>query len=189
MIEKQFLLNKLVDNNIKGLIYKVLDSPIERGNYKVQNSECLNYLELRDGDNKILLDDLAHYITEFTPELLDKEFTSILIGGLGLGIIPLAVQNFCTTVDVIENSTDIIEINTELDVLNSNVSVIEGDIFTFQPTKTYDVIVMDIWYRPTTVEEVETLNSIYLPFVNEGGFLYYPINTTSKEEHTVIVNK
>jgi hypothetical protein len=181
MINKQSLLDKLQDGQIEGIMDKVLDNPIERGLFTVQNNSQLNYLELHGPEGE-LVNDLASYITEFTPELLDREFTSVLVGGLGLGVIPFVLQDFCTTVDVVENSTDIIEISTELGLLNSDVNIIEGDIFTFQPTQTYDIVVMDIWYRPTTVEEVETLNFIYLPFVNEGGFIYYPINATSKEQ-------
>jgi hypothetical protein len=53
----------------------------------------------------------------------------------------------------------------------------------------YDVIVMDIWYEPITIDTIDTLNSIYFPFLNEGGFLYYPINATSKKELPVIIKK
>ncbi len=188
MINKQNLLVKLEDNKIEGILGKILEKPLTVGNYTIKNNSQLNYLELHNVEGE-LVSDLASYITEFTPELLDKEFDSILVGGLGLGIIPYVVQDFCTTIDVVEINPNIIGINQELSVLNSKVNVMEGDIFTFQPTKTYDVIIMDIWYRPISEEMIETLNSIYFPFLNEGGFIYYPINATSKEEHTVIVNK
>lgn len=189
MINKQLLLEKLEDNKIEGILSKKLDTPLVEGTSRIEYNKLLNCLELYGEENKVLLNDIAHYITEFTPELLDKEFDSILIGGLGLGIIPFVVQNFCSTIDIIESNLDIINLNQQLNVLNSKVNIIEGDIFTFQPAKTYDVIVMDIWYRPISEEMVGTLNSIYLPFLNEGGFLYYPINATSKLSATIIMNK
>ena len=189
MINTQLLLSKLEDNNLQGIIGKVLESPLQSGTSKIEYNPAYNCLELYGVDNKVLVDDIPNYILGFTPELLDKQFNSILIGGLGLGIIPFVVQDFCTTVDIIEINTDIINVNQQLNVLDSKINIIEGDIFNFQPTKTYDVIVLDIWYSNISEEIVETLNSIYLPFLNEGGFLYYPINVTSKENTTVIVNK
>lgn len=189
MINKQNLLVKLQDNQIQGIIGKVLQLPIEVGGYVVENNPYSNYLELYDPEGKKLVDDVATYILEFTPELLDKEFNSILVGGLGLGVVPFVVQDFCDTIDIIEIDTNIININQQLDVLNSKVNVIEGDVFTFQPTKTYDIILIDVMYRPMSEEMTNNLTSKYLPFLNEGGFLYYPINVTSKENTTVIVNK
>jgi hypothetical protein len=191
MINKQLLLDKLVDNQIEGVLGKSLTSVIEKNGYKIQMGEDVNWLELINPNGKLLLDDVPNYITEFTPELLDRKFTSILIGGLGLGIIPFVVQDFCTTIDVIEINTDIIDINRELDALGSNVNIIEGDVYTFQPTKMYDIIVMDIWWRKINDDVINTLNSMYLPFVNEGGFIYYPINQpfNGKDTNTYIVYK
>jgi hypothetical protein len=77
-----------------------------------------------------------------------------------------------------------------LDALGSNVNIIEGDIYTFQPTKMYDIVVMDIWWRKINDDIINTLNSMYLPFVNEGGFIYYPINQPwGKDTNTYIVYK
>jgi hypothetical protein len=186
MINKQLLL----DNQTEGVFGKSLTSVIEKNGYKIQMNNDFNYLELINPDGKLLLDDVPNYITEFTPELLDREFTSILIGGLGIGVIPYVVQDFCTTIDVIEINTDIIDINKELDALGSNVNIIEGDVYTFQPTKMYDIVVMDIWWRKINDDIINTLNSMYLPFVNEGGFIYYPINQPwGKDTNTYIVYK
>lgn len=189
MINKNILLEKLQDNKISGLLNKLPTTPIEFGGYKAEVSESNNYINLYNPENKLILEDLSFYITVFTPELLDKEFNSILIGGLGLGLIPFVVQDFCEVIDVIENNNNITQINQQLGALDSKVNIINDDIFTFQPTKMYDVIVMDIWYEPITIDVIDTLNSIYFPFLNEGGFLYYPINATSKEELPVIIKK
>jgi 16S rRNA A1518/A1519 N6-dimethyltransferase RsmA/KsgA/DIM1 with predicted DNA glycosylase/AP lyase activity len=119
--------------------------------------------------------DAPDYIIEYASELLDVEFNSILIGGLGIGVIPYVVQDFAE-VDVIENDENIIDIVAQLNHLNENVNIIKGDIFTFDVAKTYDVIVLDIWYEALTEELSNQLIEKYLPFVNEGGFLYIPIN-------------
>lgn len=189
MINKDLLIQKMFDNQISGVLNKLPIAPIEFGDYKAEVSESNNYINLYGAENKLILEDLSVYITDFTPELLDKEFNSILVGGLGLGLIPFVVQDFCEVIDVIENNENITKINQNIGALDSKVNIINDDIFTFQPAKMYDVIVMDIWYEPITIEIVNTLNSIYFPFLNEGGFLYYPINATSKEELPVIINK
>lgn len=186
MINKQLLLSKLEDNQIQGIVGTILEAPLKSGEHTIQNNSQLNYLELH-GSKGELVNDLASYITEFTPELLDKEFDSILIGGLGLGIIPFVVQDFCTTIDIVEINTDIVDVNQQLNVLGTRVNIIEGDIFNFQPTKMYDVIIMDIWYRPISEEVVELLNNTYFQALNEGGFIYYPINSTSKETNSTII--
>jgi hypothetical protein len=69
MINKQLLL----DNQIEGVLGKSLTSVIEKNGYKIQMNNDFNYLELINPDGKLLLDDVPNYITEYSPELLDKE--------------------------------------------------------------------------------------------------------------------
>jgi spermidine synthase len=175
MINKQILLDKLIKNNIQGIFGINLSEEITLNSYSIKNRRGINYIELRNSDNKLLAIDSPDYITEFCPELLDIEFNSILVGGLGSGNIPYVCQNFAQ-VDVIENDQNIIDIVSQLNHLGENVNVINGDIFTFEPTKTYDVIVMDIWYNSIPVEVTEEIINKYLPCLNEGGFLYLPLN-------------
>jgi len=189
MINKDLLLQKMYDNQISGVLGKLPLETIEIGGYKLEVSDSKNYLNLYNKDNKLISDDLSTYITWFTPELLDKQFNSILVGGLGLGLIPFVVQDFCEVIDIIEKDKNIIDINKELNTLDSKVNIIQDDIFTFQPAKMYDVIVMDIWYTQISEDIVNSLNLIYSPFLNEGGFLYYPINATSNNNLPLIINK
>lgn len=189
MINKDLLLQKMFDNQISGVLGKLPITPIEIGGYKLEVSESNNYINLYNVEGKLILDDLSSYITNFTPEILDKKFDSILIGGLGLGLIPFVTQDFCEVIDVVENDINIIRINQELNALDTKVNIIQEDIFSFQPTKNYDVIVMDIWYSPISEDIVNSLNLIYLPFLNEGGFLYYPINATSNNDLPLIISK
>jgi predicted membrane-bound spermidine synthase len=121
--------------------------------------------------------DSPDYITIYSKELLDINFNSILILGLGLGVQPYVCQDFAQ-VDVVEIDQNVIDINNQLGFLNENVNIIKDDVFTFTPTKTYDIIVFDIIWNPLTEELTNTLTTKYLPFVNEGGFLYIPINAS-----------
>jgi hypothetical protein len=175
MINKQTLLDKQVTNNIQGIFGITLPEEINLNNYSIKNRRGINYIELRNSNNKLLAIDSPDYITEFCPELLDIEFNNILVGGLGSGNIPYVCQSFAQ-VDVIENDQNIIDITSQLNHLGENVNIINGDIFTFEPTTTYDIIVMDIWYNSIPESITNSIIEKYLPFVNEGGFLYLPLN-------------
>lgn len=175
MINKQILLDKQVTNNIQGIFGITLPEEINLNGYCIKNKNTINYLELCNPDNKILSLDSPDYILEYTPELLDIEFNSILIGGLGIGVIPYVCQDFAQ-VDVVENDQNVIDITTQVGHLNNNVNIINGDIFTFEPTKTYDIILIDTIYDSIPENITDSIIEKYLPFVNEGGFLYLPLN-------------
>jgi protein-L-isoaspartate O-methyltransferase len=172
MINKQLLLDKHIAS--EGLFNLTIDeySPIE--GYTLKNREGLSYLQLWFPDGKYMMDS-PDYITKYSEELLDIEFNSILVLGLGLGVQPYVCQDFAQ-VDVLEIDQNVVDINNQLGFLNENVNIIMGDVFTYTPTKTYDVIVFDIIWTPLSEELSNQLIDQYLPFVNEGGFLYIPIN-------------
>lgn len=175
MINKQILLDKQITNNIQGIFNINLPEEINLNGYNIKNRYAINYLELRNSEGKLLSIDSPDYITLFASELLDIEFSSILIGGLGLGVIPYVCQDFAQ-VDVLENDQNVIDIVSQVGHLNTNVNITNSDIFTFEPTKTYDVVVMDIWYNSIPFEITEEIITKYLSCLNEGGFLYLPLN-------------
>lgn len=187
MINKQLLLNNENSNNVKGIFNITLSENIIINEYTLKSRRGTNYLELYNPDNKIISLDSPDYVTGFTPELLDIEFNSILVGGLGIGVIPYICQDFAQ-VDVIEYDQNVIDITSQIGHLNNNVNIINGDIFTFEPTKTYDIIVMDIWYNSIPFEITEDIITKYLPFVNEGGFLYLPLNVVDNNSK-IKINK
>jgi hypothetical protein len=174
MINKIILEEKL-NNTYKGIITYQSELPIQLNGYEIRKNKGEIYLGLYGPDNYVFVTDEVHYILEYSKELLDIEFNSILIGGLGLGVIPYVCQDFAT-IDIIEINQDIINIANQLNHLNNNVNIIQGDFTTFTPTSTYDVIVTDIWYEGLTEEQNTQIIDHYLPHVNEGGFLYIPIN-------------
>lgn len=71
----------------------------------------------------------------------------VLIGGLGIGMIILAIQDNpeVKSITVIENSQDVISAVQHQLPLNNKVTVINDDVFTFKPKQQYDCIYMDIW--------------------------------------------
>jgi protein-L-isoaspartate O-methyltransferase len=183
MINKQILLDK--HRIAEGLFNLRIDeySPIE--GYTLKNRQGLSYLQLWFPDGKYMMDS-PDYITIYSKELLDIEFNSILILGLGLGVQPYVCQDFAQ-VDVLEIDQNVIDINNQLGFLNENVNIIMGDVFTYTPNKTYDVIVFDIIWTPLSEELSNQLIEQYLPFVNEGGFLYIPINKDALNDKVKII--
>ena len=71
----------------------------------------------------------------------------VLIGGLGLGMIILAIQDKpeVQSITVLEKSKDVIDAVLPQLPVNDKVTVIEADAFLYRPEKKYDCIYMDIW--------------------------------------------
>lgn len=76
----------------------------------------------------------------------------ILIGGLGIGMIILAIQDRddVKSITVVENNQDVIDAVLPQLPINSKVTVVKGDVFTYKPDKKFDCIYMDIWLYPST---------------------------------------
>jgi len=74
-------------------------------------------------------------------------FGDVLIGGLGIGMILLEMQNNpkISSITVIEKSPDVIKCVGSQLPLNDKVKIVEADIFTFKPRERYDFIWLDIW--------------------------------------------
>jgi protein-L-isoaspartate O-methyltransferase len=172
MINKQNLLYKL--NSGIGILNYVTDENYPIGEYKLKNRYGVSYLELWYPNGKCIMDN-PDYITSYSENLLDIEFDSILIAGLGLGAQAYVCQDFAQ-VDVVEVDENIININNQLGRLNNNVTIINDDIFTFSTGKVYDVIVFDIWWLAPLERISDKLIEKFLPNLKDGGFIYIPIN-------------
>ena len=74
---------------------------------------------------------------------------NVLIGGLGLGMIILAIQDFpgVKSITVIEKYPEVIELVGSQLPLNEKVKIINADVFDWKPEKgkKYNCIYMDIW--------------------------------------------
>lgn len=75
----------------------------------------------------------------------------VLIGGLGIGMIVLAIQDKpdVKSITIIEKSNDVITmmLNQPNIYFNEKVDIVHGDVFTWRPQKgqKFDCIYMDIW--------------------------------------------
>ena len=89
----------------------------------------------------------------------------VLIGGLGLGMILMAIQDkddVCS-ITVLENSDDVIAAVASQLPLNSKVRILKEDVFTWKPDMKFDSIYMDIWYYPNedAYEQMKNLKRKY----------------------------
>ncbi len=173
----QSLINNLPEDN--GFLYNHISSPIQTNNYRVVKGPVSGCWELyKEGNLNMICNDSEIYINDYAKNIKDLNFSSILFGGLGLGVLPFLCQDSTTTIDIIENDQEIINLTTGIGHLNSNVNIVNDDIFNFTPTKTYDVILIDIWSVADMTlinPQVTTLTEKYSNYLNENGILYFPI--------------
>ena len=82
-------------------------------------------------------------------EFVMQAHGDVLIGGLGLGMIILAIQDFpeIKSITVIEKYREVIELVGNQLPLNEKVKIINADVFNWKPEKgkKYNCIYMDIW--------------------------------------------
>ena len=130
------------------------------------------------------MSDNYEFIEKFYSKLYNRNFTSILCGGLGLGIIPFLVQNFCTKIDVVEIDLSLINfIKNSTTHLNQSVNIIHGDFKTYQTSELYDVVLVDIYpnCEGSFMNERNSIMNRYLQNINDNGIVYIPI----EEYHSI----
>lgn len=100
------------------------------------------------------------------------DFNSCLLIGLGeLELIPKWFYiNYPNT------HIDILEVDKNKKT-SQGFNVIYENAFNYIPIREYDIIIVDIWYAgtPGYREEIEVLKSKYFPYLNEGGFMSFPM--------------
>ena len=176
---------------LTGIFNSVITTPLYSDNFQIIRMPKRNYWvfmtrsdDYSDPNNRVYSDDNLLYLTEYCKELLNIDFNSILIAGLGLGNIPYQLKNnsSCSTIDVVDNNQEIIDLTMSAGYLDG-VNVINGDVFSYTPTQNYDIILLDVWLCPGCIEnmeaEISTLVTKYLPFLNDWGFVYVPIKVNS----------
>ena len=134
------------------------------------NNYCLEYFSINDINESIchgipynkkfirLIDENEKFnrcIMSNTPmeEYTNKDFIinafgDVLIGGLGIGmiILPLQDKSNVKSITIVEKNKDIIYMISNQLNFNSKVSIVNDDIFTYKPINNkYDCIYIDIW--------------------------------------------
>ena len=106
----------------------------------------------------------------------DFSFDKILIGGLGLGLLPEYAKSIknCSVIDVVENNQELIDY---IDFLESPINIIKGDALSYTPSKKYDLILIDLWWNEENVtqEIQDNIKNNYNSHLETGGKIILPI--------------
>ena len=156
-----------------------INSDIVYQDWKIKKHPTQDYLLLEQVDECVWFSDKVDFIEKFFDKIYNRTFESILCGGLGLGVVPYLVQEFCDKIDVVEisqSNIDLIKNNTTY--LSSKVNLIQSDFRTYETNNKYDLILIDIWTCDLEKFENEknSLNTKYTDKLNQGGFLYFPLD-------------
>jgi hypothetical protein len=128
----------------------------------------------------IYSEDNKEFVTVFAKKLLEKNFDSILISGLGLGVIPYACQGTTSIIDIVEIDEEIINFIKPIGHIHSSTNIIHGDIYNFTPQRKYDIILFNHWLIYAAEDEIEILTQKFQPYLNDNGLLYSPIKEQFK---------
>lgn len=111
-------------------------------------------------------------------EFVRKAHGKVLIGGLGLGMILLAIQDKpeVESIVVVEKHKEVIDLVGSQLPLNSKVKIINEDVFDYCPKDEFNCIYMDIWNwinQDIYINEMRVLLDKYterLNFTDENSF-------------------
>jgi hypothetical protein len=109
------------------------------------------------------------------------ETNSILICGLGMGLVPLLANTLYKKVDVIDNDQELIDYAINREIIPVGVGLFYADAYTYTPSQKYDVILVDLWWDADDIsdEEKDMLLSNYENYLNEGGKIILPVTLNS----------
>lgn len=126
------------------------------------------YVKLLIGNNVVMSNtDMEIQTNEYIISVANGH---VLIGGLGLGMIVLPIQekDDVKSITVVESNKDVIDLVTKYLPLNDKVTIVHGDIFKYAPTQKFDTIYCDIWTNITADNwpEMKTLTNKFMRHVN-----------------------
>ena len=103
------------------------------------------YIRLIQGSECVMSDTPMEKRTN--REFVANAHGNVLIGGLGIGLILLAIQDKedVEQITVVEKNKEVIELVGSQLPLNSKVHIVNDDVFEYKPLSKYNTIYMDIW--------------------------------------------
>ena len=106
--------------------------------------------------------------------LYPETYTSVLVGGLGLGLIPQYLHTKEKAVDVVEIDSELIDY---VDFINPSINIIEGDVYNYSTTNKYDLIIIDLWWDESEItdQNKSDLLANWSDNLNEGGKIILPV--------------
>jgi hypothetical protein len=145
---EQFYVSELDTNSLR-----LNDLVNDRREYTgLKSGTYVRLCDKRSGGNNVVMSDT------FMERKSNREFYQhakgdVLIGGLGLGMVLLAVQDKpeVHTATVVEIEQEIIDLVLPQLPLNSKVTVVQGNIFRFVTNHLFDTIYFDVWNEVNAV--------------------------------------
>lgn len=159
---------------------------ISTENYSVKLITPLEYVAIVKNNGSVISIDSLDYINQYCEDIYQSSFSSMLILGLGIGIMPYHFQNNVDVIDVIEIEQEVIDICKELGHLKDNVNIILDDATTLNIDKKYDIVIVDYLYRELSDEEINSIVAKYNNNLNDNGFIYIPINRSLGTDKMII---
>lgn len=106
---------------------------------------CGKYIKLTHGGECVMSDTPMEKRTNTS--FVINAHGNVLIGGLGIGLIILAIQDKeeVKQITVVEKNAEVIELVGKQLPLNSKVHIVHDDAFKYKPLFNYNTIYMDIW--------------------------------------------
>lgn len=129
---------------------------------------CGKYIRLRHGIEVVMSDTDMEKRTN--AGFVANAHGNVLIGGLGIGMILLAIQDKTDIekITVVEKSAEVIELVKDQLPLNSKVEIVHADVWEYVPSCKFNTIYLDIWnYINTDVyrDSMKPLISRYRKFL------------------------
>ncbi|MCK9544357.1 MAG: hypothetical protein M0R03_20245 [Novosphingobium sp.] len=156
------------------------DCILEKERIKL-NFNFRDYLELRPNKYTYLCNKDIYMMSDTNTEIFSNlEFLwkakgDILIGGLGLGIMPLILSKMegVKSVTIIEKEQDVIDLVWKQLRCSRHIDLVRGDVFTYDTDRKFDVVYMDIWadLNQDTDSEAIVLEEKYKNYLSQNGFI------------------
>ena len=154
---------------------------------RLENDRCLlsfnfrTHFDLRPGIYTYLCEDDEYIMSDTSCEIFTNvDFIShahgdVLIGGLGLGILPMILKELdrVNSVLILEKKKEVIDLVWPQLGLPRHIEVVNADVFEYAPNNLYNTIYHDIWsdIDNAAEKEMHILKKKYKPCLKAGGWL------------------
>ena len=142
---------------------------------EVHSLEAGTYVKLVDTEKKQIVMSDTPMELETNRTFVQEARGTVLVGGLGLGIVLLAIQSKkeVKRIVVVERERELIEYVGKLLPLNKKVEILHGDINTYETVRKFDTIYFDIWNTicGDNWDEMKKLHRRFRKNLNTDGWL------------------
>lgn len=164
-------------NILNDIIFKEIETNRYKFYQNTSGDKIIVFKKTFDREKEFSIGDSFNYINNYASSIENISVESILIFGLGSGLLPHYLSKSCKEINVVEIDKELIDIIKWQNYLQSNVNIIEGDVFTFQPKeKKWDYIIVDCFNGQES--DIQTKANIcikkYINNINNNGFIYVP---------------